>query len=44
MFSRLIINELKIKHKLDLDLDKTNFINNFITSEYSNEFNGNQDI
>ena len=44
MFSRLILSELKIKHKLDLDLDKTNFINNFITREYSNEFNGNQDI
>jgi len=40
MISRLIISELKVKHNLNLDIEKTNYINNFMTREYANEFYG----
>ena len=38
MVSRVIIEQLKNKHEISLDLEKTNFINNYIVNEYMNEF------
>lgn len=40
MVGRLIINQLKNIHKIDLSTEQTKFINNIIVNEYINEFNG----
>ncbi len=41
MISSLIISELKNKHDIDLDLDKTKMINQLMKKEYMNEYMGN---
>ena len=40
MMSRLIIDELKNKHNLPLDIERTKFINGLMIKEYMNEFYG----
>lgn len=40
MISRLIIDNFQNKHKIQLDSDKTKFINRLMVNEYINEFEG----
>jgi len=40
MMSRLIVDELKNKHNLPLDIERTEFINGLMIKEYMNEFYG----
>jgi len=40
MISRIIVEQLKNIHKLPIDLDKANQINQIITTEYLNEYKG----
>ncbi len=40
MISRLIVDQLKNKHNLPLDVKRTKFINGLIVKEYMNEFYG----
>jgi type I restriction enzyme, R subunit len=42
MFSNIIINQFKVIHKLPIDVEKTNLINNLIVKEYINEYQGNE--
>jgi len=40
MISRLIIEEFNNNYKLDIDVSKTEFLNNLVTQEYMNEHHG----
>ena len=40
MISRLIIEEFNNNFKLDLDVSKTELLNNLVTQEYMNEHHG----
>ena len=42
MISKIIIKQVKDVHKLNINVEKTNLINNLIVKEYINEFLGNE--
>jgi type I restriction enzyme R subunit len=40
MILRLVVSQLKNKHQLPLDAERSQIINQLIVKEYMNEFNG----
>jgi type I restriction enzyme R subunit len=40
MMGKLVIEQLKNKHKLQINLDQTNMIQGLMVKEYMNEFHG----
>ena len=42
MVSKIIIKQVKDVHNLNINVEKTNLINNLIIKEYVNEYQGNE--